>query len=217
MIEGYQSPKTDPQTDSRPLKMTRYENSGETSSQTEGETVCPQCSYPLIKGTKVCPNCNTSFEKRKYTENTGSQTHSFQLQDVKICIKCQCQNPSGALFCSNCGSQLSGSKETVNPWNGVNSASMFSLEILLPIDGQTTDNKIFFSGDKVALNRANTEPQNQTITSKTQAIISKEGDKWYIQDESDLLTTFVQAAHKLEIHTGDVILLGNRKFRFEEK
>nr|WP_306562731.1 zinc ribbon domain-containing protein [Bacteroides intestinalis] len=216
MIEGYQIPKITPQTDSRLLRMTRYENSDETH-KTEEEKICPHCGYPSIKEAKVCPNCNTSFEEQKHTSNTGSLTHSFQLHDVKTCTKCQCQNLSSALFCSNCGSQLSGSKETVNPWNGVNSTSMFSLEKLLPIDGQATDNKMFFSGDKVTLNRANTEPQNQTITSKTQAVISKEGDKWYIQDKSELQTTFVQAAHKLEIHTGDVILLGNRKFRFEEK
>lgn len=217
MIDGYQSPKANPQTDSRSLKMTRYENSSETPFQAEEEKVCPHCGYPSVKEAKKCPNCNTSFEEQERVRNTGSLTRSFQLQDVKTCIKCQCQNPSSALFCSNCGSQLSGSKETVNPWNEVNSASMFSLEILLPIDGQTTDNKMFFSGNKVALNRTNTDPQNQTITSKTQAVISKEGDKWYIQDESELHTTFVQAAHKLEIHTGDIILLGNRKFRFEKK
>lgn len=216
MIEEAPSLQTNQQTGSQVLQMTRYENSDEKLSRKEEEQICLYCGYPLIGKVKVCPNCNTPFDKGKHTKIT-SHTRSFQLHDGKICTKCQCQNPSNALFCSNCGSQLSGSKETVNPWNGIVDANMFSLEVLLSIDDRPTDNKLYFSGDKVILNRANIEPQNQTITSKAQAVISKEGDKWYIQDKSDLHTTFVQATHKLEIHTGDVILLGNRKFKFEEK
>ena len=72
-----------------------------------------------------------------------------------------------------------------------------------------------FDNTETELNRENTDPSNQTITSQTQAIVKKDGDKWVITDQSALQSTFVQASRPIELQNGDLILLGDQLFRFE--
>ena len=73
-----------------------------------------------------------------------------------------------------------------------------------------------YEGKHVILNRDNTEQNNPSITSRQQAIITNIDGHWYIEDKSEQKTTFVQAAQKIELHDGDIILLGNRLFEFRK-
>lgn len=65
------------------------------------------------------------------------------------------------------------------------------------------------------LNRENTDPKNDTITSQLQAVITHENGKWNIVDKSELKTTFVQAVDKIELQKGGLILLGNQLYQFD--
>ena len=73
-----------------------------------------------------------------------------------------------------------------------------------------------FEGKSVSLNRDNTEAGNLSITSREQAIITNVDGHWYIEDKSEQKTTFVQAANRIELNDGDLILLGNRLFEFHK-
>lgn len=75
---------------------------------------------------------------------------------------------------------------------------------------------IELEGESVVLNRDNTDPGNLSITSRSQAVITRKDDKWVIEDRSEQKTTFVQASSPHELHEGDIILLGNRLFIFHE-
>lgn len=89
---------------------------------------------------------------------------------------------------------------------------------LVPISEQTgmpEGDEISYDGSNVTLNRDNTDPDNTTITSREQASISCEHGKWLIEDNSEYKTSFVQASRKIELRSGDLILLGNQLFRFE--
>lgn len=70
---------------------------------------------------------------------------------------------------------------------------------------------------EVVLTRDNTEPGNPSITSKAQALVSHSDGHWYIENRSEQNTTFVLARNKIELHDGDIILLGNRMFEFTEQ
>jgi hypothetical protein len=72
-----------------------------------------------------------------------------------------------------------------------------------------------FSGEEVVLNRANTEPNNITITSKAQAMLTCEDKHWFIQDLSELKTTYLYVSEKTELKPGDIIVLGDRRFLFD--
>ena len=73
-----------------------------------------------------------------------------------------------------------------------------------------------YSGQQIVLNRSNTDPNNHTITSKQQAILSFENGKWYIEDKSAHKSTFIQVNGKMSLNDGDVVLMGNRMFIFRE-
>ena len=70
---------------------------------------------------------------------------------------------------------------------------------------------------EVVLTRDNTEPGNPSITSKAQALVSHSEGHWYIENRSEQNTTVVLARNKIELHDGDIILLGNRMFEFTEQ
>ena len=72
-----------------------------------------------------------------------------------------------------------------------------------------------YEGKSIILNRENTEVSNRTITSKEQAEIVFEDGHWYLLDRSELRTTFIQANRKIDIIPDDIIVLGDRRFKFE--
>lgn len=74
-----------------------------------------------------------------------------------------------------------------------------------------------FDVANVVLNRQNTEPGNNSITSQQQAIMTFENGKWYIEDKSFFKTTFIRVTKKTELQEGDIIVLGNREFKFSKK
>jgi len=93
----------------------------------------------------------------------------------------------------------------------------FSLKILKDTDEvDETRNALQFGGEKVALNRGNLEPDNFTITSQVQAEVRLVDGQWYIENKSKLKTTFIQVLTPVKLNKGDVIIMGNKRFLFEE-
>lgn len=93
----------------------------------------------------------------------------------------------------------------------------FVLEVVKRNNERKDFKPMEYEGESVLLNRANTDTDNPSITSREQAVVSHEDGKWFIEDKSDQKTTFVQAAHKVELHEGDLILMGDRLFVFHEQ
>ena len=85
--------------------------------------------------------------------------------------------------------------------------------------GETTElpAKHDFENAKVVLNRQNTDPENLSITSKQQAVLTFENGKWYIEDKSAYKTTYIRVTQKTELHNGDIVAMGDREFEFSTK
>lgn len=182
--------------------------------------LCPKCGYPVVEGMRVCPDCGTSLYSKKRGEDMDEQQE---------CWNCGKRNPLEARFCSFCGEDLDGKKQaeprneikpsharmgTVNPWMKPDDGAFCTLKPL-PWDGENVDHQpISFSGKSIVLSRDNTDPNNQSITSSEQAILSFEDGEWFIVDKSSMHTTYVQASHSTKLHKGDIIVLGNRLFEF---
>lgn len=151
--------------------------------------VCPQCGYPMRPGVSVCPNCH-------YGANPAPQARP-------------------AAYDAPAAKQVKASpmQGTVNPWVQVAPANKCVLE---PVAQEGIDNPeaVHLKGDAHELNRANLDPENQTITSKVQACLVCEDGQWFIEDKSAQHTTFVYAGTKTALKDGDVILMGNRQFVF---
>lgn len=110
---------------------------------------------------------------------------------------------------------------TVNPYSGMGAFVPIPRCILKPVifpgeDTRYAPQPVNIKGDYNELNRQSLDPDNKTITSKVQAILTSKDGKWYIQNQSEQKTTFVYAGEPIEVKTGDIILMGNRTFVFEE-
>ena len=192
---------------------------------------CPECGYPVREAEKSCPRCGHLFDVAKQAAPEDERPAPDEIQEPapkvcepvgKKCALCQEPVPETARFCPNCGTSFLTKEnkiqdDTMNPWvqaEQIQSAKC-SLSFVSGNNAPTNDVPLRFSGNVIHLHRGNTEPDNQTITSKTQAELSFENDKWYIQDKSALKTTYIYAGEKKELKTGDIIVLGNRAFEFD--
>jgi len=199
---------------------------------------CKFCGWNNPSEKKVCEKCNTSLVYLDIVEENSQKTvreipgldleHSNRKESLEsskgkegesTCSKCGYYLIPGAEMCPQCGMPVSkpdsvaDERKTVMPFL----RSSFSLEILEGVNEKMADEKkvLSFTGDEVNLHRGNTDSENTTITSKKQAVLTYENRKWYIQDTSELQTTFIRPREKTEIKDGDIILLGDRRFRFK--
>ena len=192
---------------------------------------CIECGYPIRDAEKTCPHCGhifvgekqeTPVDKESLPQNEQEQTPDIPKTVEEICIFCKATVPETAHYCANCGASLTSEHKnmdgTIKPWidadNKIQTPEC-SLTFILGDEEPKKHSSLRFSGDVIQLNRGNTEPANQTITSKTQAELSFENGKWHLQDKSALKTTYIYAGDKIELKAGDVIMLGNRSFKFD--
>lgn len=183
-----------------------------------GVHTCPNCGYPVRPSMSVCPDCGTIImvSKDNVINNKG-----------KTCPKCGSINNADAVFCNHCGAELDPKQRnntpntnqgnhqgTINPWMKPDNSAFCTLKPVAWAGESNTHQPLTFSGESVILNRANTDPNNQSITTSEQAELSYEGGEWYILDKSTQHTTYVLASQKIKLHKGDTIVLGNRLFEF---
>lgn len=204
---------------------------------------CRNCGYENRDGISKCEKCNTSlsggdFEshvrtgtEREFskelmkTVNENSYSNNEANEDKpkgNNCPKCNYPIMKNASVCPQCNSSLIDDSKpkknvsgTVDPWAQHKHKTSCQLKPIA-YENEADMPPIVYSGDIIALNRANTDPDNMAITSKEQAVLTKENGKWYIQDCSSQKTTFVLVRDKVELKPGDIILLGDRRFEFIE-
>lgn len=177
---------------------------------------CPQCHYPLRPNTRRCPNCqaviwpiddpnnDSILPPVRQSTMYGAPVDSSASSTVMVSPHDEAKpKPAESEFCG-----------TVNPYMKPKPRAEFSLE-LIPGQGEVLrEREHNYEGAEVVLNRSNTESTNNTITSKVQAVVKFDGERWTIEDHSSLQTTYVRAGRPIELREGDIILLGDRQFIF---
>lgn len=158
---------------------------------------CPKCGYPMRAGSQKCPNCNFSVRTESPTINSEKNFNKPKRPII----------------------QHSAVGDTVNPYLMMDyePTPSFTLRPIQKANERKSLDTKEMQGKEIILTRDNTEPDNPFITSKEQAIVTYNDGKWFIEDHSEQKTTFVQASHKIELHDGDSILLGNRLFEFHKQ
>lgn len=183
-------------------------------------TKCPSCSYPVAGNFENCPNCGTLLKKvLRATTEVKRQQESISLEDEKMnCQECGQEVLMSSTYCPHCGKRLHKPtirrqvKHTIETEQI--SRPKCSLEII-PEEGECVDiEKKEYEGQSIILNRENTDIDNRSITSKEQAELTFEDGYWYLIDKSELQTTYIQATRKIELQAEDIIVLGDRRFKF---
>ena len=186
---------------------------------TVSEIVCPKCGYPMRSDATKCPNCNFSTnasEEPLHKVNPGGS--GYQRRPTRMAVEEPVEEEQPVLKKTRKATEGAAYRGTINPYMvNFQEEPAFVLEPIQRMNERKPVDPVEFEGTEIKLNRDNTEPANPTISSKEQAFVTYHDGHWYIEDSSDQNTTFVQAARKIELHDGDIILLGNRLFKFTEQ
>lgn len=177
---------------------------------------CPNCGYLYSPEMGNCPNCGNS-EKSEIHHSSQKSQNNQENQDGERLIKCPvCHEmvPAKFNFCANCGKPFK--MGTVNPWAKPQNGASCSLTPIAWEEENITPETIKYSGNSIVLNRDNTDPNNNSITSKEQAVLTHEDGIWYIEDKSQMQTTYLHVSKKTKLEDGAIIILGNRRFIFKK-
>lgn len=200
----------------------RYTPETTNIQKTVNEIDCPKCGYPMRADASKCPNCNFSVkggnDTRPLNEDNGGgyQRRPTRMADApeKVLEPQIIPKLGSAPRIVSDKRKLRG---TINPYMmNLQQDPIFVLTPLQRMNERKVAEPVELEGSEVVLTRDNTEPDNPSITSKAQAVISHADGHWYIENCSEQKTTFVMANEKIELHNGDIILLGNRMFEFKE-
>lgn len=184
---------------------------GQTKVENEGPMAqCPKCGYPLRPGVDKCPNCKFQINSTNRHDHPAPDRHGDPYDQ-------QYDSTRRATRMASESAQKPNFRGTINPYMmNLEIEPTFMLKPLKRMEERHDFDELEYEGKEVVLNRDNTEANNPSITSRQQAVITNEDGRWYIEDKSDQKTTFVRAGQKIELHDGDIILLGNRLFEFRK-
>lgn len=186
---------------------------------------CPNCNYPVVGDFTSCPCCGTPLKKANISTNNEYKTirveeeASSVSEEKMLCHECGSKIAITCSFCPNCGvrvhqptirRQIKNITETEPE-----TKPHCSLTIIPEEEENILPKRFEYEGNSIILNRENTEMSNRTITSKEQAEIVFDDGHWYLLDRSMLQTTYIQVNRKIEIIPDDIIVLGDRRFKFE--
>lgn len=182
-----------------------------------GTRECPNCGYPVVGNFNSCPNCGTPVASAPAAK---PKPQSVNLADLGIpdrvkCDKCGEEVSVEFSFCPKCGEKIHLPTVRAIRHKPTPKPKHCSLTLIPEEDENIPEQKKDYEGSSVILTRENTEPDNRTITSKEQAELCFEDDKWFIINKSEYGSTYIEANRKFEIQPGDIIVLGDRRFRFE--
>lgn len=208
----------------------------------DGNQKCEKCNAPLQGGAASNPNVaprpnidvihSTIRENEPFGQPNANQWHDSTVRDYDHTVL----DAGGTLRDETLrGSQPMSAPQpqpvpepenedfggTVNPYAGMGAYVPIPRCILKPVifpgeDARYAPKPVNIKGDHTELNRQMIDPDNPTITSKVQAILTNKNGKWFIQNQSSQKTTFVFADEPVAVKSGDIILMGNRTFVFEE-
>lgn len=149
---------------------------------------CEQCKKQISAEFKYCPYCSAEVVQRTVMFRKKRRNHQKPEPESQ-----PEQQQEEAIVPQNLGFHLS----------------------MIPDDDEDVEAIInHYEGNNVILNRANTDPQNPTITSKQQAEVIFEDGKWFIENRSQYGSTFIAVNRRFQLMPGDVVMLGDRRFIF---
>lgn len=169
---------------------------------------CEQCGYPVIDAMSSCPNC-------------GAIVSETDTTDTITCTHCGLTeiDPSEE-YCPQCGQPLY-EQEHYSP-SDTSCEEVISICTLSPItvagERKMSIQTFEDEGEGVALSRANTAPNDQSIDEELQAHLFFYEGNWYIEEGvEDRRSTYVHAGKGIKLAPGDIIRMGDREFEFNIK
>lgn len=201
-----------------------------------GEIRCSFCQTINPPGSKKCRGCSASLEgsvirdygigKNFRSGNTMGEVSEIRQPTQKeenseignICPICGYPLRCGSDECPQCHGK-SQKKEKSKKNDGMKSEAIWNIDEskfrigLCDKNGEISDAKTY-ENDDIVLGREELLPGNNNIC-RQHIHITNENGRWYVEDVSSTHQTFLIVKEKTPIEDGDVLVLGNKFFRFK--
>jgi Double zinc ribbon len=183
-----------------------------------GLVECPYCNYPANRLVEDCPSCGRPMKAAEVGQTEVGQTlksEGRQRSDEGG----EAARSGEAANTGEIGERTRPMRaETIDPFRNRQIVRTTQPEMVLEKVGRPDETseliKFKAAGDQVTVNRANLDEGNFTITGRVQATFTFRDNKWWLQDGSELKTTFIQVKEPRELKDGDIVLMGDRRFIF---
>lgn len=170
---------------------------------------CPNCGTPTLGDVAKCPSCGADIPMQQEAE-IKPQKPSAAVRPASVYAAAAASDNRSTIYRPL--------HKEEKPAPVVEEVPKCSLSIIFEDDELDQEAlPTHYEGKMVELNRENTEPSNRTITSKVQATLTHEDGHWYIENNSEMRTTYVAVSRKMELQPGDIIIMGDRRFVFAEE
>jgi hypothetical protein len=159
---------------------------------------CQKCGYTNQSTAKKCIKCNNvlGVEAAPKSGDADGRTNS----DIKF-EKTPWDKPDR--------------EKTIRRVNYTNTKPCSLVQ--LTEDGEEEGKVIPVKGEMVNLNRDLLDEGNTSISRKAHATLMFKDGEWWVSNETDKKTTFLQVNRSVKLTDGDVILLGDTMFKFSQK
>jgi hypothetical protein len=173
---------------------------------TSGTTHCIKCGYYLAANSKTCPSCKTAVEIADPAPAETGKTGDTPVAPADN-IAGEPGNAAPA--------EHNVFKGTIDPYRQHVSVPACKLKRMQSPGEHEPAQPIVIEEGEHHLNRESLDPRNNTISSDRQVLLFFKEGQWFVQDESKLQTTFIRVQSPVALKTGDILLLGDRKFEVE--
>ncbi len=154
---------------------------------------CPQCEYPARTGETVCVRCGTSL-------------HSSPLESAPV----HTASPASTVPPAVPNADTSKTVRRVVP----ETKKGYRL-VAISLEDETEQRSIPLAGAHIVMNRDLLDSGNNSISRSGHASLSFRDGQWWLENLSSLKSTFIQVNQPQQIREGDVILIGDRLFKFK--
>lgn len=201
--------------------------------QMSSQVFCPGCGYPLSEGVTVCPNCGTAAVAAEPAPSQYSKTVRVLPENFVADEKPRQENLKATV--REIPQHLLDNTKTVRvlpeellqddapapvsasapePAPAPVPAPAFRLVPMDNFDGQTPV-ALSFSGETVALGRKDIVAGDASISEDVQAAFEFADGQWAVSDKSGKASTYVCSSRRIQLQSGDIVVIGNRRFIFE--
>lgn len=169
---------------------------------------CPKCNAQT-KGLEYCLECGFKLEAK-----TG--INKFSREETLVCNTCSYPLSDKHVSCPNCGLDQSGHNDESHETKTLSIRSITNYNnkaILKAVSlGQSIAKDIEIPNSMFNINREVVGEDDNSISSKSHAIVTQNNGKWFIENKSSNKALFIEVNKKTELKDGMIILLGNSKF-----
>lgn len=156
---------------------------------------CQKCGYTNQSSAKKCIKCYNTLQ-----EDMGDNKRSDTSVGVNIN-----KNPWG-----------NDSNDTQKTMRRVIPSSKPCYLVALSQENEEESKMLPVKGENINLNREFLDEGNTSISRKGHANLMFKDGSWWIDNVSELKTTFVQVNKPVKLSDGDVVLIGDSLFKFKE-